>query len=72
MILDSPPVLPVTDAAILSRLVDGVALVVNFRRTRLRVAKKACEQLRSVQAPLLGTVVNRAKPIADTYGRYPH
>ncbi len=72
IILDSPPVLPVTDAAILSRLVDGVALVVNFRRTRLRVARKARELLRGVQAPVLGLVVNQAKPIADTYGRYPH
>lgn len=62
IVLDSPPVLPVTDALVLAGLVDGVVLIVDFKRTRLRMARKAREALRSVRAPLLGVVVNQVKP----------
>lgn len=63
IIFDSPPVLPVTDAAVLAGVVDGCVLVVDFRRTKMRHARKAKELLRSVQAPLLGVVVNQAKAL---------
>jgi len=71
IILDTAPVLPVTDAAIVSRTVDGVVLLVDARRTPLRVAKKAADLLRSVGAPLLGVALNNARTGASAYGRYP-
>ena len=58
VIIDSPPLLPVTDAAILAQNVDGVLLVVEAGRTRRGAASQAVESLRQVNANLLGAVLN--------------
>jgi non-specific protein-tyrosine kinase len=59
VVLDSPPVLAVTDAAALSRQVDGVILVVEAGSTREREARRAVEALAKVDAPILGVVLNK-------------
>jgi non-specific protein-tyrosine kinase len=59
VVFDSPPVLAVTDAAVLSRQVDGVLLVIEARRTRIKHARRALEELSQVDAPLLGVVLNK-------------
>ncbi len=59
VVLDSPPVLAVTDAAALSRQVDGVILVVEAGSTREREARRAMEALAKVDAPILGAVLNK-------------
>jgi len=59
VLFDSPPVLVVTDAAVLSTRVDGVLLVNGARRTRRAMAQRAVERLRQVDANLLGVVLNR-------------
>ena len=73
VVLDAPPVLPIADAAILSRLVDGVVLVVDVSRTPIEAVRRAKDLLRAVDARLLGVVANRspAKVTAYGYGRYP-
>jgi len=58
IVLDSPPLLPVTDAAILAPAVDGVLLVVDLRRTYRDAARRARQQLEVVGARVLGVVVN--------------
>jgi succinoglycan biosynthesis transport protein ExoP len=58
VVFDSPPVLPVTDSVILSKLVDGVVFVVKGGRTPKRVVLDAKERLESVGATFLGTVLN--------------
>jgi non-specific protein-tyrosine kinase len=58
VIFDSPPVLAVTDAAVLSAQVDGVLMVVKAGHTRRAEARKAVEVLQRVGANLLGTVLN--------------
>jgi len=58
VLFDSPPILAVTDAAILSTRVDGVLFVCNAGRTRRDEARKGVEELRRVGANLLGTVMN--------------
>jgi succinoglycan biosynthesis transport protein ExoP len=60
VIFDSPPVLAVTDAAVLSQRVDGVVLVVQSGRTRRVAVKQAAGRLRQIGAHLLGAVLNRA------------
>ncbi|MDH5151487.1 polysaccharide biosynthesis tyrosine autokinase [Kocuria palustris] len=73
VLLDTPPVLPVTDAAVLARSSDGVILVAQAGRTNLDDLQKAVERLRSLSAPLLGVVVNRAPrkgAAAKDYGHY--
>lgn len=58
VLLDCPPVLPVTDAAVLSTRVDGVLLVATVGTTTRRAFQHAHELLRQVDAPLIGTVLN--------------
>ncbi len=62
VILDSPPIGPVSDAAILASRVDGTLLVVDSGHTRLETARQAKEQLERVGARLLGVVLNNVKP----------
>ena len=74
VVYDSPPLLPVTDAAVLARVTDGALLVVRHGSTRREQVTRALEALKNVDATLLGTVLNRAPsrgPDADSYGYGP-
>ncbi|WP_412059725.1 CpsD/CapB family tyrosine-protein kinase [Metabacillus idriensis] len=69
ILFDTPPVLAVADAQILSNSVDGVVLVVSSGRTELESAKKAKELLEQAQAKILGTVLNNKK-VQDSHYYY--
>lgn len=58
IILDSPPVIPVSDPRILGGMVDGVLLVVKLGHTRVDSLSQVRRELAAVGAPLLGTVLN--------------
>jgi polysaccharide biosynthesis transport protein len=58
VIIDSPPVVAVTDPAILSRLVDGTVMVVRAFKTRKEVARHAVRSIVDVGGNLLGGVLN--------------
>ncbi|MCO6432034.1 MAG: polysaccharide biosynthesis tyrosine autokinase [Deltaproteobacteria bacterium] len=58
VIIDSPPVLPVTDSVVLSRNVDGVMLVVKAGATPRKVIIDARDRLTAVGARVLGAVLN--------------
>jgi capsular exopolysaccharide synthesis family protein len=66
---DSPPVVAVTDAAVLSRNTDGVVLVVQAGATDREAVARAKTLLGNVQANLLGLVLNNIR-IESTYGSY--
>jgi polysaccharide biosynthesis transport protein len=72
VIIDSPPVLFVSDPLAVSRQVDGVIMVIDAGRTSAPQAKKAIADLEQVGAPILGLVLNRVKPKdlqgSDEYG----
>ncbi|MGM0877169.1 MAG: CpsD/CapB family tyrosine-protein kinase [Bacillota bacterium] len=70
IILDSPPVLAVTDAQVLSNLTDGVVLVVSSGKTEIESAKKAKELLESAKAKILGVVLNNKKLQDSQYYYY--
>ena len=59
VIVDSPPLQAVTDAAILSSLVDGTVLVVDAGRTRSGAVRNGREALAKVGARVLGVTLNR-------------
>jgi succinoglycan biosynthesis transport protein ExoP len=67
VLVDCPPVLPVTDAAVLAGRVDGTLLVVTARDTEGRQLHRAVEVLGQVNATLLGIVLNGVKD-DDGYG----
>ncbi len=66
VILDCPPLLPVSDALILAAYSDATLVVVSEGRTSRRNLRRALELLRQVNAPLRGTVLNATK----SYGAY--
>lgn len=72
VIIDAPPVLAVTDAGVLSRMADGVLLVVHVGVTPREVAKAAKDQLLQVGARLLGLVVNGLSGESGYYYYYYH
>lgn len=57
VIIDSPPLLPVTDAAVLAQWADGVILVARANQSRLPDVTAAIEQLGAVQTSLVGVVL---------------
>lgn len=69
IILDTPPILAVTDSAILSPLVDGVVLVVGHGQATFEDAAQAKALLERVNAKILGVILNRI-PVSQTGGHY--
>ncbi len=67
VIIDCPPILPVTDSAVLSKRVDATLLVCMAGVITSRELDRAYEILSQVDAPLVGTVLNGAST-ADGYG----
>lgn len=67
VILDSPPVLAVTDAAVLSTLVDGVVMVTRAFQTRKELAQHAVRRLTDVGAHVAGIVLNAVNLTKDEY-----
>jgi capsular exopolysaccharide synthesis family protein len=67
VIIDSPPLLSVTDPAILATQVEGVLLVVKAETVPRRVAMEAKDQLLGVRAHLLGTLLNDVSLKRDGY-----
>jgi Mrp family chromosome partitioning ATPase len=59
VLIDSAPVLPVTDAVVLARMVDATVLVSSARKTTTGQIRRAVERLRQVDAPLAGAVLNQ-------------
>ncbi|HEM61389.1 MAG TPA: polysaccharide biosynthesis tyrosine autokinase, partial [Chloroflexi bacterium] len=70
VLFDSPPVLAVTDATILSTKVRGVLLVLDAGTTRSDVAQQGQEALTQVGATILGVVLNRQKKGRGGYYHY--
>ncbi len=70
VVLDAPPVLPVTDAAVLAPAVDGVLFVVDLRRTPREAARRARQQLEAVGARVVGVVVNGLTSARSGYYHY--
>lgn len=68
IIIDAPPLLPVTDAAVLSRSVDGAIVVTRYGFTHRDQARKAIETLEAVGARVLGTVLNFVPVRGSGYG----
>ncbi|MDR7551278.1 MAG: CpsD/CapB family tyrosine-protein kinase [Armatimonadota bacterium] len=70
ILVDSPPAVAVTDAALLAPLADGVILVIRAGETRQDLAREARAILEKAQAHLLGAVLNGVRPSGDDYRYY--
>jgi succinoglycan biosynthesis transport protein ExoP len=70
VLIDSPPVLPVTDARLIAHQADAVLFVVAADRTQTSTVSSAIEKLRFAHANLIGLVLNFAERDAESAGGY--
>lgn len=71
VIIDSPPMLAVTDPSTLASRVDGVLLVVRLKKNAKPVAARASRMLETLEANVIGVVVNGVgSRAARAYGKY--
>jgi capsular exopolysaccharide synthesis family protein len=70
VIIDSPPVGPVSDPIVLSRLTDAVLFVVRAQKSQVKQVQQAISRLRRVQAPLTGIILNFADVMRERYYKY--
>ena len=72
VIIDSPPVMPVSDALLLATVVDGVVLVVNSLKTSKHHVKMAAAKLEYARAKIFGVLLNEIDLKHPNYGHYSH
>ena len=70
ILIDAPPVLAVTDAVILSKLADGVILIVASGESKREEARRAKKALEQVHARILGVVLTKAEVKSKSYYYY--
>ena len=67
IILDTPPLGSVTDAAIVAKECDGAVLVIESERVSYKLAQKVQEQLEKTGCKILGAVLNKVNIEKDKY-----
>lgn len=67
VIVDSPPVLTVADATILSSVMDGVILVIKSAVTKIDALKQTKDRLDKASARIIGTVLNSVESSGGNY-----
>jgi protein-tyrosine kinase len=70
VLFDTPPVVAVTDAAVLATKVDGVVLVVSAGRTRRDHARTAVQRLQQINARIVGAVLTNVQVDTGLKGYY--
>ena len=68
VLVDSPPVLPVTDAAVIANRVDGTILVASATTSQRKRFKHAIAALEQVESHVVGAVLNDAPLVQSGYG----
>jgi Mrp family chromosome partitioning ATPase len=69
VIIDGPPILLVSDAKLLARLVDGTVLVFNAAATSRGAAQRTIRELREVNATIVGCVLFAVTAMKGGYFR---
>jgi len=69
---DSPPIIGVTDASILASEVDGVMLVVQYRKFPKVISMRAKRMIENTGSHILGVVLNNINIMRDDYYYYYH
>jgi Mrp family chromosome partitioning ATPase len=70
VVFDTPPALVVTDASVLAPHVDGIVLVLDEEKTKMRAAALTCQMFKMVGGKILGIVVNKFDTRHSGYGGY--
>ena len=67
VLLDTPPIMTVIDAAVIAKESDGAVLIVESGRVSYKAAQKALEQIRKSDCKVLGAVLNKVDIKRDKY-----
>ena len=72
IIIDTPPILPVSDTLLLASKADATLIVVKARKTKEKMVKESYERLIEAKANVIGTVLNESDKSLDNkyYGNY--
>jgi len=70
VVVDTPPVLAVTDASVLGRLVDAAILIIRYNAAQKQVVRRCIDLLERSGTHLLGVVVNAVDFTAPEYSEY--
>ncbi len=72
ILFDSPPIVAVTDASMISAEIDAIAMVVKAGQTDRAAVDRALDTISNVKAPLIGAILNGANPetLAGKYSYY--
>jgi non-specific protein-tyrosine kinase len=70
VVFDTPPALVVTDATVLAPHMDGIVLVLDEEKTKMRAAALTCQMFKMVGGKMLGIVVNKFDTRHAGYGGY--
>lgn len=70
VLIDAPPLVPVTDASILARVADGILVVTSANSTRIDLVEKALANLERVKIKPLGLILNRLRRKDSQSGYY--
>ena len=70
VVIDSPPIVPFTDSVLISKMVDGVLLVVHGGRSSRAIVRRSKQILSEVGARVLGVVLNNVQVGRDDYYYY--
>jgi capsular exopolysaccharide synthesis family protein len=72
VIIDSPPIVPFTDSVLISKLVDGVLLIVQGGKSSRSIVRRSTQILNEVGAKILGVVLNNVNLHREDYYYYQH
>jgi len=72
LLIDTPPILPASDALLLAPHTDGVVLMIKAGLVNREMIQKAVEQLRLAQAKVVGVVLNQVDIKREGYYKYYH
>ncbi|TMB71057.1 MAG: polysaccharide biosynthesis tyrosine autokinase [Deltaproteobacteria bacterium] len=72
ILIDTPPAIAVSDAAILSSVADGIILVFHARKTTVHSARQVKERFDAVRGPILGVILNGINVEDPDYAYYRH
>lgn len=72
VLFDSPPIVAVTDASMISGEIDAIVMVVKAGQTNRAAVDRALDTIKNVSAPLIGVILNGANPetLAGKYSYY--
>ncbi|HEX8474134.1 MAG TPA: polysaccharide biosynthesis tyrosine autokinase [Pyrinomonadaceae bacterium] len=72
VIIDSPPIVPFTDSVLISKMVDGVLLIVHGGKSSRTIVRRSSQILNEVGAKVLGVVLNNVNLHREDYYYYQH